>query len=212
MYKILILAACLCACSGLSAQRIQIDQVFGLGGTIADFAGTRTTQSGNTTLRSDYQFRIKQYGLVYGPRVDLLGTRDFSLSLAMPLFAGISHTNAFRSIDFDGVKRDTIDGLRGTHVAAEVPFFADLNFGLRSASDPSLRSFGFFAGIGYSYSYTSVKTTQGQIPFDRWEPVLRAGLRMGSSWEKRWSILFQLRGEFGSQAQKTYGLQILKDL
>lgn len=212
MQRILCLIAGLLAGYGAACQVVRIDQSFGLATTYANFSDARNFLKGNTTVHSDYRFRIKQYGIVYGPKVDVLATKDVSISLAMPVMLGLAITHRYRSYDMDGSKTDTIEGLRGSRVAFEIPVFAELNIGLRSAADERQRMFGLFAGAGYSYSFTQVKTTEGYIPFDRWEPVVRAGIRFGNKWENRYSLAFTLRRQWQNGSQPTYGLQLMKEL
>lgn len=209
MQRIFLLATGLLLCTCAFSQRVRLEQSFGIAGTQANVSGTRDVLD---TLRTDYSLRVRTYGLTYAPRVDLFGTKDFSVSIAAPMMFGYSSTSKYRSIDVHPSKKDTVENLRGVHWAFEVPVIADFNFGLRSASEESRRNFGFFAGIGYIYTYTKIKATGGMMPFDRWEPICRAGIRMGSAWEKRWSIVFNIRGKLEGGAQKTYGLQVVKEL
>jgi hypothetical protein len=209
MQRALPLAICLILCTGLFAQKLQVNQSFGISGTIVDASGSRNLLD---TLHSDYTVRVKTFGVVYSPRVDLLTTKDLSVSIAAPMMLGMSFTNKYRSVETHPLKKDTIEGLRGAHISFELPFIADVNIGLHTASDETRRRFCVSAGAGYIYSYTEIKTTGGKIPFDRWEPILRAGIRMGETWEKRWSILFNIRGRLEGGATKTYGLQIVKEL
>lgn len=212
MQRILCLLVCTCLFHGLSAQVIHVDQAFGIYGTSGDFSGSRNFTDSISSISSNYSVRVKQLGLVYGPRVDLVGNKFISLSLAMPLTFGFAFTNNYRSYDVRPTKTDTIQGIRGTRIAFSIPVFADINIGLRSASDEERRVFGIFFGAGYGYSFAQIKTSAGIIPFDRWEPVGRAGIRMGQTWEKRWSIIFNIHGEWTKDAQRTYGLQVIKDL
>jgi hypothetical protein len=209
MQRVILPPVFLFLCMNLFAQRIRLNQSFGLAGTITDASGSRNLLD---TLRSDYTLRVKTFGIVYSPRIDIAGSKDFSISIAAPMMLGMSFTNKYRSVETHPFKKDTIEGLRGSHIAFELPVIADINIGLYSAADESTRTFGVFAGAGYIYSYTKIKTTGGKIPFDRWEPILRAGIRMGSSWEKRWSIVFNIRGKLEGGATKTYGLQIVKEI
>jgi hypothetical protein len=164
MQRSLLLAGCLVLCVNLFSQKIRFDQSFGLGANIADISGVNNffDTTGKPVL-SEYTVRVKKFGIVYTPRIDLLGTKDVSLSIATPFMLGFSTTNKYRSVDVNGTKKDTIEGLRGTSLAFELPVFADINIGLRSAADESKRVFGVYAGVGYIYSYTTVKTTAGKV-------------------------------------------------
>ncbi|NCI52108.1 hypothetical protein GWC95_19440 [Sediminibacterium roseum] len=209
MQRILVVACCLLLSLCSFSQRIGFNQNIGLGATQVHVNDSRMLLD---TLRSDYSVRVRTFGLVYVARFDIAGGKDVALSLSSPMMLGYSTTNKYRSVETHPQRKDTIENVHSAHIAFEIPFMADLNVGLRSAGDESRRGFGFFAGIGYVYSYTKIKLASGMIPFDRWEPMLRAGIRMGTNWEKRWSIVFNLRGRLEGGATKTYGLQLLKEL
>lgn len=200
--------------SSLFAQRISVDQSFGLAATTSDITGMASGTKDSTQTRYDagFSMRVRQFGMVYAPRVDLLGTKDISLSIATPLMLGFSMTSKYHSVDVSAAKKDTVNGVTGVNLAFEIPVFADINIGLRSARDESRRAWGIYAGAGYMYSYTKIKTSVGKMIYDGFDPVFRAGIRMGSAWENRFSIAFTVRGAVGNSAIKTYGLQLLKEL
>lgn len=212
MQRIVLLMVCVLSGAGLFAQKINFNQSIGLAATTGAISGS-AVYFDSSPSRADYRLRVKTFGLVYAPRFDLVESKDFSISIAAPFMIGFSTTNNYRSVDMRTARPDTtVEGLRGTSFAFELPLVADLNLGLHSASDESKRRFGVYVGAGYVYSYTKVKTTAGKVPFDGWEPMVRAGIRMGQSWENRWSIVLSMRGRFESGGQKIYGLQILKEL
>lgn len=192
------------------AQNHGVDQAFGLLGSRADISGLARYRTDSTAIDANYTMRVKQIGIVYSIRKDLISWRGGSVSIGSPVMLGISFTNRYRSIDFDGTKNDTIQGKKGGHLAFEIPLVADFNIGLHSASDDSRRSLGLYVGGGYQYSYTKVYTSVGKVPFDSFDPVFRAGLRMGKSWETRWSLGFNMRGVSGGN--RTYSIHWLKEL
>lgn len=196
--------------AGAFAQNSGVDQGFGLSVSVADVNGTRRVSSTSATIDADYSVRVKQFGIVYAIRKDFIRWRGGSISIGSPLMLGFSSTNRYRSIDFDGTKRDTITGIKGTQLAFEIPVVADLNIGLHSAADESRRSLGLYIGVGYQYSYTKIRTSVGKVPYDKFDPVFRAGIRMGAVWETRWSIGFNVRG--ASNTNRTYGIHLLKEL
>lgn len=195
--------------NGFSQNR-GIDQGFGLLGSRADISGLARYRTDSSAIDAQYTMRVKQIGIVYSIRKDLVKWRWGSISVGSPMMLGISFTNRYRSIDFDGTKRDTITGKKGGHLAFEIPVVADLNIGLHSASDDSKRSLGIYVGGGYQYSYTKVYTSVGKVPFDSFDPVFRAGIRMGKAWETRWSLGFNMRGV--STGHRTYSIHWLKEL
>lgn len=212
--SVFILVICICLWSNiLSAQNVRINQVFGLGGTTSNISGTASLTTDTSHINADYTVRLRQFGIVYGARVDVFAWKFGSISVGSPVMLGFSTSSNYRSIDFNGTKKDTIEGLRGTRLAFELPLFADINIGLHSAADESERNnFGIYIGAGYMYSYTRIRTSVGSVGYDGFDPCLRAGIRMGRNWESRLSIGFTVRGDFRNNGLRTYGLQILKEL
>ncbi|MES2003794.1 MAG: hypothetical protein V4450_04685 [Bacteroidota bacterium] len=213
------LTVLLLACTGyistnsLFAQAPRVDQVFGLGGSTSNISGMARSVSGTSVMDINYSARLRQFGIVYGPRVDVLAWKSGSLSISSPLMLGFASTDQYRSIDYNGSTRDTIEGLRGTSFAVEVPVFADLNIGLHSAADESLRKhFGLFIGAGYAYNFAKVRTSIGKLTYDGFDPVFRAGIRMGRTWENRFSLALTVRGNLNANSVRSYGLQLLKEL
>lgn len=192
------------------SQNRGVDQGFGLLGSGVDISGIAKYRTDSSSIDAAYTMRVKQIGIVYSIRKDLLTWRWGSISIGSPMMLGLSFTNRYRSIDFNGTKRDTIEGKKGAHLAFEIPIVADLNIGLHSASDDSRRSLGLYVGGGYQYSFTKVYTSVGKIPFDSFDPVLRAGIRMGKAWQTRWSLGFNMRGV--STGHRTYSIHWLKEL
>lgn len=192
------------------SQKRGVDQAFGLLGSKADINGVARYRTDSSAIDAQYSMRVKQIGIVYTIRKQLVTWGWGSVSIASPMMLGVSFTNRYRSIDFDGTKNDTITGKHGGHLAFEIPLVADLNFGLLSASDDSKRALGIYVGGGYQYSYTKIYTSVGKVPFDSFDPVFRAGIRMGKAWETRWSLGFNMRG--ASSDNRTYSIHWLKEL
>ncbi|MBI2284286.1 MAG: hypothetical protein HYU71_11300 [Bacteroidetes bacterium] len=196
------------------AQSVRVDQVFGLGITGANISGKAGLITDSSAINADYSVKVHQFGIVYGARVNIVTWRFGSVSIGSPIMLGLSTTGNYRSVDFNGTKRDTIVGLRGTRLALELPLFADLNIGLSSAADDSRnKNFGIYIGAGYMYSYTRLRTSVGNVIFDGFDPCVRAGIRIGSSWERRYSVGFTMRGNLSNNGSpRTYGIQLLKEL
>lgn len=193
-----------------SAQQHGIDQAFGLLGSRADVSGLARMRTDTSMLDVDYSVRVKQIGIVYAIRKDLVYWKWGSISIGSPLMLGVSYTNRYRSYDFNGSRKDTVQGKKGTHIAFEIPVVADLNIGLHAASDDTKRSLGFYLGVGYQYSFTKLYTSAGKVPYDRFDPIFRTGIRMGHSWETRWSLGFNVRGT--SNTHRTYSIHWVKEL
>lgn len=198
----------------LYAQSVRVDQVFGLGITSANISGKARSITDSSVTEAEYSVKLRQFGIVYGARVNILAWSFGSVSIGSPIMLGFSTTSNYRSVDFNGTKRDTIVGLRGTRLAFELPLLADLNIGLYSAAeDLRKKKFGIYVGAGYVYSYTKLRTSVGNVIFDGFDPCVRAGIRMGESWERRFSIGFSMRGNFSNNGSpRTYGIQLLKEL
>lgn len=196
------------------AQSVRVDQVFGLGVTNVNISGKAGLITDTSTTNADYSVKVRQFGIVYGARVNVVTWRFGSVSIGSPVMLGFSTTSNYRSIDFNGTRRDTTEGLSGTRLAFELPLLADLNIGLYSASEDSRkRNFGIYVGAGYMYSYTKIHTSVGNVIFDGFDPCVRAGIRVGDSWERRFSIDFSIRGDFSNKnSPHTYGIQLLKEL
>lgn len=196
------------------AQSVRVDQVFGLGATSANISGKAGLITDSSAINADYSVKVHQFGIVYGARVNLIAWRFGSVSIGSPIMLGLSTTGNYRSVDFNGTKKDTIVGLSGTRLALELPLFADLNIGLYSAADDSRnKNFGIYIGAGYMYRYTRLRTSVGNVIYDGFDPCVRAGIRVGGTWEKRFSIGFTMRGNFStSDSPRTYGIQLLKEL
>jgi hypothetical protein len=196
-----------------NAQKVIVEQGLGLSAsqsTVKGFASA-TTDNGST-INSNYSVRLRQYGLVYQWRANLFQTKNLSLSLGTPLMLGWSVSRNYHSYDHSGGKIDTVDNVQGTQIAIEAPVVLDLNFGLHSAKEESRRKLGGYFGIGYAYGFTGIKTSVGTVFYDGFEPLVRAGIRMGKAWETRWSINVNVRGGFTEGSNRQYGLQLLKEL
>ena len=196
-----------------TAQKSRPDQILGLSYSGSNISRTGAWVTDTSAIHSAYSAKLRQYGIVYGFRYDVLSWKLGSVSLGSPMMLGFSTTSQYRSVDVNGTKKDTITGLMGTNLAFEIPVFADLNIGLHSAVDESQKHrSGFYVGAGYMYSYTRIRTSLGRVNYDGFEPVVRAGIRLGRAWENRFSIAFTMRGGYRNNGMRTYGVQLLKEL
>jgi hypothetical protein len=211
--RVILLACTLLVSVGLSAQKKRFDQGFGLAGdqTRVHATGQYENESGTITI-SDYNLRLRRYGVIYVARMDLIGGKAFSISLGSSVTAGWSSTRNYRSVDITGGTSAVVQRHGGSHLAFDIPVFVDVNIGLHSAIDESRRKFGLYAGAGYGYSYTKIHTSIGMIAYDGFDPIFRIGFRMGKRWENRWGMAATVRGSPESGAIRTYGLQLLKEL
>lgn len=210
--RIFLLACILLISVGLSAQNKILEQGLGLtfDQTKVHATARHETDSGFTV--SDFNLRLRRYGIIYLARMDLIGGKAFSVSLGSSVTAGYSSTRNYRSVDYDGTTSVVVERKGGTHFAFDIPVFMDVNIGLHSAKDESRRAFGVYAGAGYAYSYTKIHTSIGMLTFDGFDPLFRAGFRMGKRWETRWGIALTARGSLKAGKIRTYGIQLLKEL
>ncbi len=210
--RIILIACFICLSVNLFAQRVHIDQSFGLSASTADIHGKAKLVTDSSVTDSDYKLTLRQYGIVYFPRVDLVQWKNGSVSIGSAFMLGFSTTHKYTSTDFNGTRDTAIAGVNGAYLAFTIPLNMDINFGLHSAQDESRKSFGFYAGAGYSYNYTKIKTSIGRFPYDGFDPVFRAGIRLGASWQNRCDIGFSIRGALRNNPMRIYELHILKDL
>jgi hypothetical protein len=194
--------------SFLCAQ-VKIAQGLGLFAGRANVSGQARGLSDSVLTDCSYRLQLRQFGLVYTLRAELFQWKGGSVSIASPVMLGIGFTGNYNSTDFNGSSTKLTEGVKGSHLAFELPVVADLNIGMHSAADEK-GSFGFYLGAGYAYSYTKLYSSVGKIPFDGFDPLVRAGIRMGRSWETRWGLVFSMRGSKSST--RMFGLQLLKEL
>jgi hypothetical protein len=197
---------------GAFAQNKRMEQSFGLAGSTTKVSGKARAVTDSTVLDSDFRLTLRQYGIYYSARVDLLQWSLGSISIGGSATGGVSTTSNYRSEDFNGTKMDTVEGVKGLNFAFDIPVFADLNIGLHSAAAEANQKIGIYLGAGYGYNYTRIKTSAGRVTYDGFDPILRAGIRMGSRWDTRWSIGFMVRGSLQANSGRTYGLNLLKEL
>ena len=211
---IFLIACFILLSSSLIAQRVNIDQSFGLSGSGSTIHGVAMRQTDTTNTLANFELKLLQFGIVYYPRVDFIRWKGGSFSIGTPLMAGFSVTGKYRSTDLESVtgKRDTVTGVSGVDFAFSVPVVVDLNIGLHSADEESTQRLGIYVGGGYGYNYTRVNTSQGKVNYDGFESVFRAGIRLGRVWENRFTIGFNVRGLFENAKAKTYEVHFVKDL
>jgi len=210
--RVFLLACFILSGAGLFAQSARIEQGFGLAASTTNVQGKARAVTDTSVIDSDYRLRLLQFGIVYLVRVDFLKWKFGSISIGSAVTAGLSGSGKYSSKDFNGTTTTTVEGVKGTHFSFNIPVFIDCNFGLHSADDEYKRKFGFYLGAGYGYSYTKIKTSIGKLHYDGFDPVFRSGIRMGNSWERRVSIGFNIRGALQDNPNRTYELQILKEL
>jgi hypothetical protein len=190
----------------VSAQKKVLEQGLGLVFDQSNVHGIAMRTIRDTAFMSNFKLRLRRYGIIYQARMDIVGSKAVSLS------AGSSITIGYSSTGNNGTTTVKYEGNKGTHLAFDIPVFFDLNIGLHSAKEESKQTFGVYAGVGYAYSYTKMHTSLGLLTLDGFDPVFRAGFRMGKRWENRWGMALTMRGSPRSGAIRAYGVQLLKEL
>ncbi|MBV9988776.1 MAG: hypothetical protein JO301_13950 [Chitinophagaceae bacterium] len=206
--RILLIGSLVLFSFKVSAQ-VSIAQGLGFYASATNVTGQARGLKDSVLTDCNFHLQLRQFGLVYIIRAELAQWKAGSVSIGSPVKLGLGFTGNYNSADFNGSTTRYCDTVRGAALAFELPLVMDLNIGLHSAADEK-GNFGFYIGAGYCYSYANLHTSVGKFRFDGFDPLLRAGIRMGRNWETRWSLGFAVKGSGSST--RTYGLQILKEL
>ena len=199
----------------LVAQQVSFEQSFGLsGGGSSVIKKTAIGPIDTTQVNSTFSARLLQFGIVYYPRIEFLRGRSVSLSIGSPVMLGLGISTKYASSDRDiatGVVTQR-EGITGADLAFTLPVVMDLNIGLHSAADETNQRIGFYVGAGYGYSYNRIKTSVGKVFYDGFDPIFRAGLRLGRAWENRFTLGLNMRGMLNGNSVRIYEIHLLKDL
>lgn len=152
---------------------------------------------GRETADGPYKNLLIQKCGTYFPRYNLSEMENTSLSVGIPLSAGIGSVN-----NGDGVI-----------YSVDAPLVGDLNFGCKSMPDNE-NGFGGFVGAGFGYTYTNFASYFGSGNVSSYGPVVHAGIRFVIS--QKFSEVLVVGGfyKFGIEAEKykTFGFNILAEL
>lgn len=122
-----------------------------------------TASKGNSS--SDVAIQVNE--LSYFPRYNFLEGDGASLSIGLPLGAGIGIANS----DYGDV---------GVMLAYDLPVAIDFNFGNKSTTDND-RYFGGYAGLGFGYSHVQIAGSSfSDFTGVVYGPLVRLGVRVSS--------------------------------
>lgn len=185
--KIFMLSCLLSAgCFSLNAQSL----MHGIGATISVLSGSGIT--------------LEQTNLCYFPRYNFVEHDNSSISVGMPLGAGI------------GVSSNTYGNDAGLAFSFDIPAVIDYNIGCKSTPDND-RNFGGYFGAGFGYYKVFItKSSFSDFTGSSYGPMARAGVRFSSSNEswKGHGITVGMFYKKGLEKLKfsTVGFNVLIDL
>ena len=164
---------------------------------MSSYGGTFSIVQGKETPGGSYKTLLLQTCGTYFPRYDVSESENSSLSLGIPLSAGIGTVNNGGGIGF----------------SVDVPLMGDYNFGC-DAFPESESGFGGFLGAGFGYTYTSVSSYFGSGNLSSYGPMIHGGTRFIVSQKFSESMTFGLFYKFGIEQEKykTIGFNFLVDL
>jgi hypothetical protein len=164
---------------------------------MGSYGGTFSIFQGKETETNSYKAMIFQtYGTFFA-RYNLSEGENSSLSLGIPLSAGIGLVNNDDGAGF----------------SVDVPLMGDYNFGC-DAIPESEKGLGGFFGAGFGYTYTSVSSSYGSVNLSSYGPMIHAGVRLIVSQKFSQSMTFGLYYKLGIERLKyrTMGFNFLVDL
>jgi hypothetical protein len=177
---------------------ISFSQSFMHGAGVVIFVGTVT--GGVTTVNG---------GITYSPRINFLEMENSSLSIGIPLSAGIS----------GDYYTDTYGGSENTlSFMLDVPLILNYNIGCGSSKENESR-FGFFVGGGFGYRTSSYNenvddgygdTYQDGVKVSTFGPVGNAGVRIAvGRHKKNIEIKLSFMKGLDNSSANTYGVHTL---
>jgi hypothetical protein len=183
--------------------------------------GIRTSRIVLPSYWSEYAFtKLTRVSIAYFPRYTVIGNRQFSFSMGMPITLGIGFpvsTTSFQPSYSSSVAFPET-GKTKPRLAAEIPVVADINIG-KGASVKSKGDMGVFIGIGYAYNYASFYLPGGLYHTGVLLPYAHGGIRVGGKKIFSFGITYR-PGTSGERQAYTgteeraasWGIQVLRDL
>ena len=164
---------------------------------MSSYGGTASVIQGKETSDGPYKTVLYQLCGTFFPRYNLSESDNSSISLGIPLSAGIG----------------TVNNSDGIAFSADVPLMGDYNFGC-DAIPESESGFGGFLGAGFGYTYTSASSYFGSSNLSSYGPMVHAGVRFIVSQKFSQSMTFGLFYKVGIEQEKykTIGFNFLVDL
>ncbi len=114
-------------------------------------------------------FALEQTNLTYFPRYNFIENSNSSVSIGLPVGAGI------------GIASNTYGGDAGISFAYDLAAALDYNMGYKSVSETE-NYFGGYFGIGFGYYHVSISGSEySNFTGASYGPMIRGGVRIGSS-------------------------------
>lgn len=114
------------------------------------------------------------YGLTYSPRFNFLETEALSVSVGVPLSAGISFSTSIYSTSYYDDNDDVSVG-----VVLNAPLIVNLNMG-RGSTKENTQKFGYFVGAGAAYYHGDfIDSYDDTYSINAFGPAANAGFRLG---------------------------------
>ncbi len=148
-----------------------------------------------------YSLTMAFTNLTYFPRFNLLETEGSSISVGVPVGAGM------------GVSSGTGMGDASIYWGLDLPAVIDYNIGKKSTLDNE-QNFGGYFGGGFGYTLTNWSDGSSTEKINSYGPILRGGVRFGKfDNNPDVSICIGLTYKIGLETEKfkTYGIQVLAD-
>lgn len=158
-----------------------------------------TTELKNSDGSRNSTFSMTVAHLSYFPRFNFIENDNSSISIGLPIGAGVN------------LVKDLYSG-SGISWGFDLPVVLDYNMGLKSTQENE-SSFGGYLGVGFGYMYTSYSISGDVDKVISYGPIFRGGIRL-STGEGRWNNTVGLYFKPGLESQKfkTFGLNFLVDL
>jgi hypothetical protein len=147
------------------------------------------------------KFIVTKSGLTYFPRFNFIEGENSSVSVGVPLTAGLS------------IARNTLDEETGVSWNLDFPVVLDFNIGAKSTPD-NAGTFGGYVGGGFGYSLTSIKFGSESTNANTYGPLFRGGVRFGfNRQDMDLGLTIGLFYKIGLEEEKfkTFGFNVLVD-
>ena len=171
------------------------------GGTIENLIGYQTVR-GTTS-----QVYLTQLYATYFPRYNLLGKNKTSLSVGLPLSAGIALADVSDGEDY------------GLAFGFDVPVVLDFNFGFKATPDADVnKNIGGYVGVGFGYNKITIsKTANSDFTGVSYGPLFRTGIRFGKKGDASWGnkaveVNFYFKPGLEKEKYTSFGSAVLLNL
>jgi hypothetical protein len=146
-------------------------------------------------------FSILFTNLTWFPRYNLTASENSSISVGLPLGAGVGIANDFY-------------GGASLYYGFDFPLVIDYNIGFKSSPDNENKP-GVYFGTGFGYTLTNWTDGSSTQNLNSYGPLLRGGMRFGAATQNHpdWGMTIGLSYKLGLEERKskTYGIIVLWD-